>query len=94
MPVVNVDGERALAVVRASGAKSDISLGSQHFGVAVAIGAETGLAQLQTIKHIQANAQHGLTLEHKILQAPLRSRICWLAQSAGSIATWRAHMSL
>lgn len=37
-PIVNVDGERPLAVVRASGAKSDISIGSQHFGAGVAIG--------------------------------------------------------
>lgn len=43
-PIVNVDGERPLAVVRASGAKSDISISSQHFGVSVAIG--TGVTDL------------------------------------------------
>jgi hypothetical protein len=48
MPIVNVDGERALAVVRASGAKSDISLGSQHFGVGVAIGADADVLELAT----------------------------------------------
>lgn len=49
VPIVNVDGERPLAVVRASGAKSDISLGSQHFGVGVAIG-EDGRHCTQTVE--------------------------------------------
>jgi hypothetical protein len=47
--IVNVDGERPLAVVRASGARSDISLGSQHFGVGVAIGADAGLLSVQPL---------------------------------------------
>ncbi len=37
--IVNVDGERPLVVVRASGAHSDISFRKDHLGIGVAIGA-------------------------------------------------------
>lgn len=57
VPIVNVDGERLLAVVRASGAKSDISLSSQHFGLGVAIGAGvfSVLSSLTLTSAVRAN---------------------------------------
>ena len=96
VPVVNVDGERPLAVVRASGAKSNISLGSQHFGVGVAIG-EGGRHSTELVEPPPAMRKMHCTLvlpeqtvEGCCWQVPSRSRICWWAQSAGSIAIWRA----
>lgn len=53
--IVNVDGERPLVVVRASGAHSDISFGKDHLGIGVAIGASLNAHALRMLMLSDSN---------------------------------------
>jgi hypothetical protein len=68
--IVNVDSERPLAVVRASGAKSDISLGSQHFGVGVAIGGDADMCAIHQVLGSLYQV-HSITSRHFEKQLPV-----------------------